>query len=127
MLKLKEKKKKPFKSSYAIANILATLNNTFITIIDTNGHTFIQKSTGNVGFKKAKRSTTYAAQTLGTSVGKLLLKENIESLQVNLKGIGKGREPVVRSLRATGLIITQIVDQTYLPHNGCRPKKKRRL
>lgn len=121
--KRKEKKVVPI----GIAVINATFNNTLIVITDVNGNTLCWSSAGAQGFKGSRKSTPYAAQVAADVVSKKALEFGMKSITVKVKGAGSGRESAVRALAATGLKVSSIIDVTPIPHNGCRPKKKRRV
>jgi len=114
-------------STINIAHAYCTSNNTKITVTDGEGKTLIWASGGSAGFKGSKRSTSYAAQATAEIAGGKAYKIGVRSIQVRLKGIGKGRFSVAKGLRSAGLRIESIADVTPLPHNGCRPPKKRRV
>jgi len=111
----------------AIAHIRATFNNTLITITDPNGETLCWASAGTVGFKGTRKSTPFAAQRAAESAAAAAKKFGVVELEVRVKGPGAGRESAITALQAAGLRIHSIEDVTPLPHNGCRPKKKRRV
>lgn len=124
----KEKKKKlQVVSSIGIAHIKATFNNTIISISDMKGNVLAWCSAGKVGFKGAKKSTPYAAQIASLQVAREARDMGLRELEVLVKGPGPGRESAIRSLQAAGLSVKRIKDITPIPHNGCRPKKKRRV
>lgn len=106
--------------------VTATFNNTQVTITDKAGNTLFWSSSGGAGFKGARKSTPFAATTALDSVAKKATNAGLTSVEVYLKGPGPGRDAAIRVLRTVGLDITQITDVTPIPHNGCRPKKKRR-
>ena len=110
-----------------IAHIQATFNNTIITITDVSGNVMAWASSGSQGFKGSRKSTPFAAQMAAESVGKKAVEFGIKSLEVYVKGPGSGREAALRSLQATGFTIKLIKDVTPIPHNGCRPPKRRRI
>lgn len=110
-----------------IAHIKATFNNTIITITDLKGETLSWASAGVTGFKGAKKGTPFAAQTAAEKAAKQAIDHGMQQTEVFLSGPGAGRETAIRSLQATGLEITLIKDITPVPHNGCRPPKKRRV
>ncbi|MEO0184297.1 MAG: 30S ribosomal protein S11 [candidate division WOR-3 bacterium] len=110
-----------------IANIFASFNNTIVSICDNQGNTLCWSSAGRVGFKGTKKGTAYAAQQCATAVGKEALSLGIKKIEVRIKGPGPGREAAIRTLQTVGLTITTIKDVTPLPHNGCRPPRKRRV
>ncbi len=110
-----------------IAHIKASFNNTMITITDNYGNVLTWASCGRMGFKGAHKSTPFAAQQAANAAAKAAMEMGVEKVTVFVKGPGSGRESAVRSLQAAGLVITAIRDVTPLPHNGCRPKKRRRI
>jgi len=111
----------------AIAHILATFNNTIVTITDPKGDTICWASTGTVGFGGSKKSTPFAAGIAAENAAKKAKESGVRELEVFVKGPGSGRESAIRSLQAAGLIIRAIKDVTPIPHNGCRPPKRRRV
>ena len=113
--------------SRGIAHISATFNNTIITITDVNGDTVCWSSAGNVGFKGSRKSTPFAAQRAAERCAQEAKKYGIAEVEVLVKGPGSGRESAITALQAAGLRIQTIEDVSPLPHNGCRPKKKRRV
>ena len=125
MVKLKKKTKKSIK--IGIANIKTTFNNTIITISDILGNTICWSSAGSSGFKGARKNTPFAAQTAARKVALQAIDFGMEKVEVIVKGRGNGRETSIRALKASGLNIVSIEDKTSIPHNGCRPPKKRRL
>lgn len=110
-----------------IAHIKATFNNTMITITDLNGETLCWASAGAVGFKGTRKSTPFAAQRAAEKVAHAARRHGVTELEVKVKGPGSGREPAITALQAAGLRIQAIEDVTPLPHNGCRPPKRRRV
>ena len=110
-----------------IAHVQSTFNNTIITITDTNGNAVSWASAGGLGFKGARKSTPFAAQTAAEVCAKKAIDNGMRSIEVYVKGPGTGREAAIRSLQAAGLEITVIKDVTPIPHNGCRPPKRRRV
>ncbi|TVQ60330.1 MAG: 30S ribosomal protein S11 [Phycisphaerales bacterium] len=110
-----------------IAHIKATQNNTMITITDVNGETLAWDSAGTMGFKGARKSTPYAATRAGETVGQKVRKMGMSEVEVKIKGTGSGRESAVQGMVSTGIRVTAIEDHTPVPHNGCRPRKKRRV
>jgi len=110
-----------------VVHIKATFNNTIITIADKKGNTISWASAGKVGFKGSRKSTPFAAQTAADSSAKEAISQGLRKVEVFVKGPGVGREAAVRSLQAAGLEITAIKDVTPIPHNGCRPPKRRRV
>ena len=127
MTKKKSKAKKILGITNGIAHILASFNNTIITITDKSGNTISWASTGTVGFSGSKKSTPFAAQIAAGSAAKKAMERGLKSIDVSVKGPGSGRESAIRALQATGLNITSIKDVTPMPHNGCRPRKRRRV
>ncbi len=122
------KKKRVARADIAgIANIFASFNNTIISICDNQGNTICWSSSGRCGFKGTKKGTAYAAQQCATAVGKEALSRGVKKIEVRIKGPGPGREAAVRTLQTVGLTITAIKDVTPLPHNGCRPPRRRRV
>jgi len=110
-----------------IAHIKATFNNTLITITDVNGETLCWDSAGTIGFKGSRKSTPFAAQRAAEKCANTAKKYGVSELEVRVKGAGAGRESAITSLQAAGLRISSIEDVTPLPHNGCRPRKRRRV
>jgi len=113
--------------SVGIAHIKATFNNTIITMTDMNGESLCQESGGSMGFSGSKKSTPFAAQRAAETIAEKAKKFGLRELEVRVKGPGSGRESAITALQAAGLTIRSIEDVTPLPHNGCRPKKKRRV
>jgi small subunit ribosomal protein S11 len=111
----------------AIAHIKATFNNTMITITDLNGETLCWASAGTMGFKGTRKSTPFAAQRAAENVAQAAKRFGVTELEVKVKGPGSGRESAITALQAAGLRIQAIEDVTPLPHNGCRPPKRRRV
>jgi len=110
-----------------VANIKATFNNTHISVTDKFGNVIAWATAGTSGFKGSRKSTSYAATIAAENVAKKVIAKGMTSIDVRVKGPGSGRESAVRSLAAAGLAITSIRDVTPLPHNGCRPPKRRRV
>jgi small subunit ribosomal protein S11 len=110
-----------------IIHIQSTKNNTLITLTDLQGNTKFWTSAGTLGFKNSRKSTTYAAQAAAEELAKKALVLGFSSVIVKIKGLGYGKESTVRALYKSRLIITQLIEQTPVPHNGCRPPKKRRV
>jgi small subunit ribosomal protein S11 len=110
-----------------IAHIKATQNNTIVTITDTDGETVCWDSAGTIGFKGARKSTPFAATRAGESAGQKARKLGMSEIEVHVKGTGSGRESAVNGLVSTGLRVTAVEDHTPVPHNGCRPPKRRRV
>ena len=109
------------------AHIQSTFNNTIITITDTEGNAVSWASAGELGFKGSIKSTPYAAQTAAEQAGKIAVDHGMKTVEVYVKGPGSGRESAIRALQTVGLDITLIKDVTPIPHNGCRPPKRRRV
>ena len=137
--KVEKSSKKSNKSSYSkkkkikknilngIAYVQSTFNNTIISIADTNGNVISWASAGQKGFKGSRKSTPYAAQIAAEDVGNKAKEYGLKTLKVEVSGPGSGRESALSSLQAVGYIITSIKDVTPIPHNGCRPRKRRRV
>ena len=109
------------------AHIRSTFNNTIVTITDMTGATISWATAGEMGFKGSRKSTPYAAQTAAEHAAKLAMDQGMKTVEVYVKGPGSGREAAIRALQTTGLDITLIKDVTPVPHNGCRPPKRRRV
>jgi len=122
-VKSKERKNIP----YGIAHVQSTFNNTIVNITDQNGNTIAWGSAGGQGFKGSRKSTPFAAQITATAVARNAREHGVIKVDVRVKGVGSGRETAVRSLQAAGLEIGNIIDVTPIPHNGCRPPKRRRV
>lgn len=128
MVEKKKAKKKVVKNiTNGVAHIFATFNNTIVTITDRQGNTVVWSSCGSVGFKGSKKSTPFAAQITAKGAAKKALEHGLKDVEVYVKGPGSGRESAIRALQAAGLRITAIIDVTPIPHNGCRPPKRRRV
>jgi len=110
-----------------IAHVNATFNNTMITIADAQGNTIAWSSAGASGFKGSRKSTPYAAQMAAEDAGQKAMEHGMKTLEIMVKGPGSGRESALRALGAVGFTITAIKDVTPIPHNGCRPRKRRRV
>jgi len=110
-----------------VAHILATFNNTQVSITDMQGHVIGWSTAGRVGFKGSRKSTAYAAQQVAQDAARQAMSHGMKEIEVHVKGPGSGRESAIRALQAIGLEITTIKDVTPVPHNGCRPRKKRRV
>lgn len=122
------KKKAKRSVAKAVAHIKATFNNTYITIADIYGETLCWASAGTVGFKGSRKSTPFAAQRAGRNVAEKARKRfGVQEVEVRIKGPGPGRESAITALQEAGLLVRAIEDVTPLPHNGCRPRKKRRV
>jgi len=113
--------------SDGIAHVHASFNNTIITITDRQGNTLSWATSGGAGFKGSRKSTPFAAQVAAESAGRVAQEYGIKTLEVRIKGPGPGRESSVRALNALGIKISSISDITPIPHNGCRPPKRRRI
>ncbi len=125
--KRRTKKKTRQVDSNGVVHIKATFNNTIVTITDMNGKAISWASAGKVGFKGSKKSTPFAAQLAGNNAAKEALDQGLRKVEVWVKGPGSGREAAIRSLSAAGLEVVLIRDVTPIPHNGCRPPKRRRV
>ena len=123
--RVKRRNKKNISSG--IAHVNSTFNNTMITISDENGNTISWSSAGLMGFKGSRKSTPYAAQMAAEDAGTKALEHGVKTLRVEIQGLGSGRESALRALQSTGFTITSIKDVTSIPHNGCRPPKRRRV
>ncbi len=121
------KKRKKVVEAEGVAHIRATFNNTIITITDSAGDTIAWASAGKAGFKGSKKSTPFAATVAGEQVGREAVSMGVKRIDVRVQGPGSGRESAIQALAAAGLFIKSILDVTPLPHNGCRPPKKRRV
>ena len=113
--------------SVGIANILATFNNTHVSITDMQGNIIGWSAAGRVGFKGSRKSTAYAAQMVAQDAARQAMAHGMKEVEIRVKGPGSGRESAIRALQAIGLEISTIKDMTPVPHNGCRPRKKRRV
>ena len=113
--------------SDGIAHVHASFNNTIITITDRQGNALSWASSGGQGFKGSRKSTPYAAQMAAEACAKIAMEHGMHKVSVFVKGPGSGRETAIRSLQAAGLEVSSIQDKTPIPHNGCRPKKRRRV
>jgi len=109
------------------ACIQATFNNTIITLTDKGGNVIAWSSSGTVGFKGSRKSTPYAAQLAASNAARKAMEHGLKQVEVHVKGPGSGREAAIRALQSSGLYITSIRDMTPIPHNGCRPPKRRRV
>jgi small subunit ribosomal protein S11 len=110
-----------------VAHVNATFNNTMVTITDAQGNTIAWSSSGMQGFKGSRKSTPYAAQVAAEDAGRKAREHGMETLEIEVSGPGSGRESALRALQAVGFAITAIRDMTPIPHNGCRPRKRRRV
>ena len=127
MTENKQKKKKKVVDPIAVAHIKSTFNNTHVTISDKSGNVIVWQKAGSSGFKGSRKSTAYAATLTAQKVAETALSIGISSISVEVKGPGAGRESAIRALAVSSLQITSIKDVTPLPHNGCRPPKRRRV
>ena len=123
----KKQKKQRKNVVRGIAHIKATQNNTIVTITDPDGETVCWDSAGTIGFKGARKSTPFAATRAGEAAGQKARKLGMSEIEVHIKGTGSGRESAVNGLVSTGLRVTAVEDHTPVPHNGCRPPKRRRV
>jgi small subunit ribosomal protein S11 len=113
--------------SAGTAHVNATFNNTMITITDAQGNAIAWASAGSEGFKGSRKSTPYAAQVAAEAAGRKAMEHGMRTIDIEVKGPGAGRESALRSLQAVGFVVTSIRDVTPIPHNGCRPPKRRRV
>ncbi len=113
--------------AYGVAHIKSSFNNTIVTITDQEGNTISWATAGNVGFKGSRKSTPFAAQMAAEAAARRAMEHGMRKVDVFVKGPGSGRETAIRSLQATGLEVGSIQDVTPVPHNGCRPPKRRRV
>ncbi|OGC03667.1 30S ribosomal protein S11 [candidate division WOR-1 bacterium RIFOXYA12_FULL_43_27] len=122
-------RRKKFKGgiSRGTAHIKATFNNTIVTIADASGNVLVSSSSGAVGFKGTKKGTPFAAQSAAEAAGRKAVEGGLREIDVLVKGPGSGRETAIRALQGSGLDVVSIKDVTPIPHNGCRPKKRRRV
>ena len=111
----------------AIVNIKATFNNTLVTVTDMDGATICQDSGGSVGFKGSRKSTPFAAQRAAEKCAKTAMRHGVREVDIQVKGPGSGREGAISAIQQAGLRISSIEDVTPIPHNGCRPRKRRRV
>ena len=125
--KASRKKKEKKNVQNGIAHIQSTFNNTIITITDVNGNTIAWSSAGSQGFKGSRKSTPFAAQLAADDAAKKAKEHGLQNIEVYVKGPGSGREAALRALQAAGFNVTLIRDVTPIPHNGCRPPKRRRV
>ena len=125
--KTKTKTKAKRKVTNGVAHVVSSFNNTIISISDENGNVLAWSSAGHKGFKGSRKSTPFAAQIAAEDVGNKAKEYGIKTLRVEVSGPGSGRESALRSLQSVGYIITSIKDVTPIPHNGCRPRKRRRV
>ncbi|HET7269048.1 MAG TPA: 30S ribosomal protein S11 [Oleiagrimonas sp.] len=124
---VKSKKKNRRVVTDAVAHVQASFNNTIVTITDRQGNALSWATAGGAGFRGSRKSTPYAAQVAAERAGRAALEYGVKTVEVRIKGPGPGRESTVRSLNALGYKVLNIIDVTPIPHNGCRPPKKRRV
>ena len=127
MVKTRTKKAKKVVEAEGVAHVKATFNNTLITIADSHGNAIVWASAGKAGFKGSKKSTPFAATVAAEQAGREAVALGVKRVDVRVQGPGSGRESAIQALAAAGLFIKSIQDVTPLPHNGCRPPKKRRV
>ena len=125
VVRTKRKEKKHIESG--AAHIRSTFNNTIVTLTDTNGNALPWASAGGLGFRGSRKSTPFAAQMAAEQAAKAAMEHGLRTVEVFVKGPGSGREAAIRALQAAGLEVTSIKDVTPIPHNGCRPPKRRRV
>ncbi len=123
----KKKKRARQSVSKGVAHVKATFNNTIVTITDPQGKVLCQDSAGTIGFKGSRKSTPFAAQRAAEACAEKAIKMGMREVEVRVKGPGSGRESAITALQAAGLKVTAIEDVTPIPHNGCRPRKRRRV
>jgi small subunit ribosomal protein S11 len=124
---VRTKRKERKNVEHGVAHIRSTFNNTIVTITDTKGNAVSWASAGGLGFKGSRKSTPFAAQMAAESAAKAAMEHGMKQIEVYVKGPGAGREAAIRSLQAAGLEVNLIKDVTPIPHNGCRPPKRRRV
>lgn len=124
---VKAKRRERKNIEFGIAHIRSTFNNTIVTITDKAGNALSWSSAGNVGYKGSRKSTPFAAGIAAENCAKVAMDHGMKEVEVHVKGPGAGREAAIRSLQATGLEVSMIKDVTPVPHNGCRPPKRRRV
>ena len=127
MAKVRTKRKEKKHVESGAAHIRSTFNNTIVTITDTNGNTLSWASAGGLGFRGSRKSTPCAAQMAAEQAAKAAMEQGLREVEVYVKGPGSGREAAIRALQAAGLDVNMIKDVTPIPHNGCRPPKRRRV
>lgn len=128
MAKQQNKKRRQRRNvTAAVAHVKATFNNTTVTITDTKGDTLCWASAGTSGFKGSRKSTPFAGQCAAQQAAEKAMKFGVKEVEVRVKGPGSGRESAITALQAAGLTVKSIEDRTPIPHNGCRPRKKRRV
>ena len=124
---VRTKRKERKNIEFGVAHIRSTFNNTIITITDTRGNALSWASAGEMGFRGSRKSTPFAAQMAAEHAAKAAMEHGLKQIEVYVKGPGSGREAAIRSLQAAGLEVSSIQDCTPIPHNGCRPRKRRRV
>ena len=127
MAKTSSKKRKVVVESFGEAHVTASFNNIIISLTNTKGEVISWSSAGKIGFRGSKKNTPYAAQLAAEDAGKVALEAGLRKVKVFVKGPGNGRESAIRTIHNLGIEVTEIVDVTPLPHNGCRPPKRRRV
>ena len=127
MAKTSSKKRKVVVESFGEAHVTASFNNIIISLTNTKGDVISWSSAGKMGFRGSKKNTPYAAQLAAEDAGKVALEAGLRKVKVLVKGPGNGRESAIRTIHNLGIEVTEIVDVTPLPHNGCRPPKRRRV
>ena len=127
MAKTSSKKRKVIVESFGEAHVTASFNNIIISLTNTKGEVISWSSAGKMGFRGSKKNTPYAAQLAAEDAGKVALEAGFRKVKVFVKGPGNGRESAIRTIHNLGIEVTEIVDVTPLPHNGCRPPKRRRV
>ena len=127
MAKTSSKKRKVVVESFGEAHVTASFNNIIISLTNTKGEVISWSSAGKMGFRGSKKNTPYAAQLAAEDAGKVALEAGLRKVRVFVKGPGNGRESAIRTIHNLGIEVTEIVDVTPLPHNGCRPPKRRRV
>lgn len=125
--KPKSKKQKKLRVDSAVVHVKSTFNNTLVSVATMEGNVLLRSSSGKLGFKGARKGTPFAATQIGLDLAKDMGAFGIKTVEVNLQGPGSGRDSVVRALQSSGFTVTVLRDVTPLPHNGCRPPKKRRV
>jgi small subunit ribosomal protein S11 len=127
MAKTSSKKRKVVVESFGEAHVTASFNNIIISLTNTKGEVISWSSAGKMGFRGSKKNTPYAAQLAAEDAGKVALEAGLRKVKLFVKGPGNGRESAIRTIHNLGIEVTEIVDVTPLPHNGCRPPKRRRV
>ena len=127
MAKTSSKKRKVIVDSFGEAHVTASFNNIIISLTNTKGEVISWSSAGKMGFRGSKKNTPYAAQLAAEDAGKVALEAGLRKVKVFVKGPGNGRESAIRTIHNLGIEVTEIIDVTPLPHNGCRPPKRRRV